>query len=90
MPQRAELGHLTRRGVLKVACYLPRSVHDAWEGKFMLQSMVRLGSAAGVALGIALAGASAANAESIMKECGPSGRPPRRPGQRTARPGRSS
>ena len=36
----------------------------------MLQSMVRLGSAAGVALGIALAGASAANAESIMKECG--------------------
>ena len=36
----------------------------------MRQSVLRFGSAALVALGIALAGSTSANAESIMKECG--------------------
>ena len=36
----------------------------------MRQSVLRIGSALALTLGIALAGASAARAESIMKECG--------------------
>ena len=36
----------------------------------MRLSVVRVGAAAVIALGIAIAGSSAANAESIMKECG--------------------
>jgi len=41
-----------------------------WERSHIRLSVLRVGAAAVIALGIAIDGSSAANAESIMKECG--------------------